>query len=264
MAVAVLHSSEPRSSSLARTGRTLGWLTLVAGGLCALAVLLPGPAHRFELLPTNIALLSVRWGAIIALGAAAMALLAVLLTLGSSSRSRWRRRARLALLINLAVAAWPLVFYYKLQTLPRIHDITTDTTNPPTFEAVLPLRRGAKNPADYVSANAAQQRQGYPDIAPLQLPLAPSVAFDNAERAARAMGWQIAAAAPDKLRIEAIDTTPWFGFKDDIVVRITPQGSGSVVDVRSLSRVGISDFGANAKRVRAYLQRVATASGAPS
>jgi uncharacterized protein (DUF1499 family) len=263
MAVAIFHTSSPRTSPPARLGRALGWITLLVGVLCAFAVLLPAPAYRIELLPLDIALLSVRWAATIALGGAALALLAVLLTLGSSSRSRWRRRARLALLINVAVAAWPLYMYYQYETLPRIHDISTDTANPPTFDAVLPLRRGAKNPADYVPASATEQRKGYPDIVPLQLPVAPSVVFDNAERAARAMGWQIVAAAPDKLRIEAIDTTLLFGFKDDIVVRVTPQGSGSVVDVRSLSRVGGSDLGTNARRVRAYLQRVATASGAP-
>jgi uncharacterized protein (DUF1499 family) len=72
----------------------------------------------------------------------------------------------------------------------------------------------------------------------------------------------VVATAPDKLRLEATDTTLLFGFKDDIVVRITPHGNGSVVDVRSQSRIGGSDFGANASRVRAYLKRVATASGA--
>ena len=263
MAVAILHPSQPRTSHLARVGRALGWLTLVVGVLCALGALLPGPGYRIELLPLNLAIQSVRWAGTIVLGGAAVALLAVLLTLGSSSRSRWRRRARWALAINLAVAAWPLYMYHQVQTLPRIHDVSTDTANPPAFDAVLPLRRGAKNPVDYVPATAVEQRKGYPDIVPLQLSLTPTVAFDNAERAARAMGWQVVAAAPDKLRIEATDTTLLFGFKDDIVVRVTPQGSGSLVDVRSLSRVGGSDFGANAKRVRAYLQRVATASGTP-
>jgi uncharacterized protein (DUF1499 family) len=260
--VAVLHTPVHRSSPPARLGRALGYLTLGIGLLCAAAVWLPPAAYRLELLPLNLVLQSLRWGGTVAVGAAAVALLAVLLTLGSSSRSRWRRRARWALVLNLAVAAWPLFMLYQFKTVPPIHDISTDTANPPTFEAVLPLRRGAKNPVDYASATAAEQRKGYPDIVPLQLPLAPTVVFDNAERAARAMGWQVVDASPARLRIEAIDTTPLFGFKDDIVVRITPQGNGSVVDVRSLSRMGSSDLGANAKRVRAYLQRVATASGA--
>lgn len=262
MAVAVLHSPSHRSSAPARLGRTLGYLGLGVGIVSAAVVALSGPAHRYELLPLNVALPAVQWGATAAAVGAALALLAVLLTLGSSARSRWRRRARWGLLLNLAVLAWPLYMYSLYETNPRIHDISTDTANPPAFEAVLPLRRGAKNAVDYVPATAAEQRKAFPDIAPLQLPIAPAVAYDNAERAARAMGWQIVAAEPAKLRIEAIDTTLVFGFKDDIVVRITPQGAGSMVDVRSLSRVGSSDFGANAKRVRAYLKRVATASGA--
>jgi len=262
MVIAVLQPTSPPTSAAARLGRTLSRLALWAGLLCAVAAALAGPAHRMELVPLNVALQSVRWAATVAIGGAAVALLAVLLTLGASARGRWRRRARWALVINVAVAAWPLYMFYQLQTLPHIHDISTDTANPPAFDAVLPLRRGAKNPPEYVPATAAEQRQGYPDIVPLQLPLAPSVAFDNAERAARAMGWQVVASAADKLRIEATDTTLLFGFKDDIVVRVMPQGSGSVVDVRSLSRVGGSDFGANANRVRAYLKRVATASGA--
>ncbi len=263
MVIAVLQPPSRPTSAPARVGRTLGRLALFAGVLCALATWLAGPAHRVEALPLDIALQSVRWGGTIALGGAAVALLAVLLTLGAGARSRWRRRARWALVLNVAVAAGPLYMFYLLQTEPHLHDITTDSANPPAFEAVVPLRRGAKNPIDYDRATAAQQRQGYPDIAPLELSLAPAVAFDNAERAARAMGWQVVASAPDKLRLEAIDTTLVFGFKDDVVVRVTPKGSGSIVDVRSLSRVGGSDFGANARRVRAYLQRVATASGTP-
>lgn len=262
MVIAILQPPTRPTSAPARVGRTLGRLALWVGVLCALAAALAGPAYRVELLPLGAALLAVRWAATVAVGAAAVALLAVLLTWGNSARSRWRRRARWALVLNVAVAAWPLYMLYLLQTLPHLHDISTDTANPPAFEAVLPFRRGAKNPADYMPGHAAAQRQGYPDVQPLQLSIPPSVAFDNAERAARAMGWQVVATAPDRLRLEATDTTLVFGFKDDIVVRITPQGSGSVVDVRSQSRVGGSDFGANARRVRAYLKRVATASGA--
>ena len=161
--------------------------------------------------------------------------------------------APLSLPPHVAVAAWPLYMYYQVQTLPRIHDISTDTANPPAFDAVLPLRRAAKNPPEYVPATATEQRKGYPDIVPLQLSLAPSVAFDNAERAARAMGWQVVAVAADKMRIEATDTTLLFGFKDDIVVRVTPAPGGSQVDIRSVSRVGKSDLGANARRIRAFL-----------
>jgi uncharacterized protein (DUF1499 family) len=84
----------------------------------------------------------------------------------------------------------------------------------------------------------------------------PAEAFARAERAARAMGWQIVAVAPEAMRIEATDTTLFFGFKDDIVIRVRPSEHGSVVDMRSLSRVGTSDVGVNAKRIRAFLARL--------
>lgn len=144
-----------------------------------------------------------------------------------------------------------------MQRLPRIHDISTDTANPPKFVAVLPLRLGARNPVDYAPATALQQKSGYPDIAPLTLSVPPAEAFARAERAANALGWTIVATAAVEGRLEATDTTPLFGFKDDIVVRVTPAtDGGSIVDVRSLSRVGGSDFGTNAKRVRAFLRRM--------
>jgi uncharacterized protein (DUF1499 family) len=143
--------------------------------------------------------------------------------------------------------------------LPHIHDISTDTANPPRFVAVLPLRAGAPNTTGYGPDVAAEQRAGYPDIAPLLLDVPPAQAFERAQHVARTMGWDIVAVAPQDRRIEATATTLLFGFKDDIVIRVAAQGSGSRVDMRSLSRVGGSDFGVNAGRVRDYLQRLAAA-----
>src|SRR5216683_1780485 len=100
---------------------------------------------------------------------------------------------------------------------------------------------------------AALQKRGYPDLAPLMLAVSPGRAFARAEAAARSMGWRIVAAAPAEGRLEASDTTRWFGFTDDIVVRVTPAPNGSRIDVRSASRVGRSDLGVNARRIRAYL-----------
>jgi uncharacterized protein (DUF1499 family) len=88
------------------------------------------------------------------------------------------------------------------------------------------------------------------------LNVTPGRAFDRAVAAAKAMGWDIVASDPAGGRIEATDTTFWFGFKDDVVVRVTPQPAGSRVDVRSLSRVGGGDLGANAARIRAFLAAV--------
>lgn len=170
---------------------------------------------------------------------------------------RPRRRGRRFLLIVLAVvlaALLPLGWsLWQARDLPHIHDISTDTANPPRFVAVLALRADAPNPADYDTAVAPLQRAAYPDLAPLRLAVAPPVAFARAERAARAMGWQIVAAVPGEGRLEATATTRILRFKDDVVVRVVADGAGSRFDVRSSSRLGRGDLGANAARIRSYL-----------
>lgn len=254
-------SSAARGS--ARVGRALGRIALAIGVSCAAAALLAGPAYRTDVLSLGVSLQTLRWAATVAIGGAVAALLALLLLVAPSAVARARFIAALALLVNLLVAAPPLYMYWQSEHLPRIHDISTNADNPPRFEAVLPLRKGARNAVDYSATTAAEQRKGYPDIVPLTLPLAPPVAFEHALQVARAMGWDIVATAPEALRIEATDTTLLFGFKDDVVVRITPQAQGSVVDVRSLSRVGGSDFGTNAKRVRTYLRRLSDSASEP-
>jgi uncharacterized protein (DUF1499 family) len=171
--------------------------------------------------------------------------------------------AVLALVIVAAAFALPVAKIRQAARLPRIHDITTDTDQPPRFVSVVALRAGAANPADYGGPEiAAQQRQGYPDLQPLSLSLPPNQAFDKALATARAMGWEIVASDPPSGRIEATDTTFWFGFKDDVVVRVAPAQTGSRVDVRSVSRVGLSDVGTNAARIRKYLAALRNASTA--
>ncbi len=240
-----------------RLGHTT--LALASGLLCAAGALLAGPAYRIEWLALGAAFELLRWATYGALGGAAVALLAwVALTLARATRGRAIAAAALAL--NAAVAGPPLYLYRQAQALPNIHDISTDTTEPPAFVAMLPLRKNARNPVEYRAETAAQQRLGYPDIAPLLLPVPPDQAFARAERTARSMGWEIVATAPDALRIEATATTLFFGFKDDVVIRIRPQAAnaqGSIVDVRSLSRIGGSDVGANAQRVRKFLAQLA-------
>jgi uncharacterized protein (DUF1499 family) len=137
-----------------------------------------------------------------------------------------------------------------------IHDITTDTENPPEFASILPLRKDASNPAEYGGPEiAAKQHAAYPDIRPLAVGISPSRAYEAALAAARRMNWQIVEGSPSERRIEAVATTRWFGFKDDIVIRISPAANGgSILDIRSLSRVGLSDLGTNARRIRTFLK----------
>ena len=128
--------------------------------------------------------------------------------------------------------------------------------------AVLPLRRAAPNSAEYGGAAlAAQQRAGYPDLGPAHVAAPPAQVFARAVEAAHALGWQIVAAVPAEGRLEATDRTRWFGFRDDVVVRIAADGAGTRVDVRSVSRVGRSDLGTNARRIRRFLAALETAVG---
>jgi uncharacterized protein (DUF1499 family) len=151
----------------------------------------------------------------------------------------------------------PLSYLQTARSVPPIHDITTDPEDPPEFEAIVPLRAEAPNPVVYGGPQvAAQQRDAYPDIAPADYPVAPEVAFEAALVAADAMGWTVVATDKAAGRIEATDRTFWFGFIDDVVIRVRPTDAGSRIDVRSTSRVGVGDFGTNAARIRNYLQEL--------
>lgn len=159
-----------------------------------------------------------------------------------------------ACIISTAAVIIPFRMYLIVRSVPAIHDITTDTENPPQFNAVLSARKNALNPAEYGGPEIAeQQKKAYPDIAPLILDVPADKAFEKALALAKKQGWEIVNADKGTWIIEATDTTFWFGFKDDIVIRITPHEQGSLIDIRSLSRVGRSDVGANAQRIRRYL-----------
>ena len=157
-----------------------------------------------------------------------------------------------ALAAVVVVGAFPLAALLSGVGVPPIHDITTDTDDPPSFVAAVPLNTPGRT--DYDPAVAEQQRAAYPDLGPAMLPAAPADAFDRARTVVDEMGWELLAADAGDLRIEATDRSFWFGFPDDVVVRVAAEGrTGSRVDVRSLSRVGGGDLGVNARRVREFV-----------
>lgn len=240
----------------ARRARRAASLTIVAltlAVLSGLGVALSGPGHRLGLLGTRWALGAFALAALVGLAAAVPAAWAI--TLALTARA-WRSVAgsALALLVALVAAAPLLAMVRAGAAVPVLHDITTDTEGPPPFVALHSLRAASENGAAYGGAVvAAKQKRGYPDLVPLALALPPQQAFARVEAAARAMGWHIVATVPAEGRLEASDTTPWFGFTDDIVVRVKAAPAGSIIDVRSASRVGRSDLGVNARRIRAFL-----------
>jgi uncharacterized protein (DUF1499 family) len=190
--------------------------------------------------------------------AAAAVILLLLVLVTSWSQLGWRNLtiAGIGLVAGAVLAYAPWQYNHRLKTLPRIHDITTDTENPPAYVAALPARAAEHaGSATYAGSQIAeQQKAAYPDLAPLRVDLPPDQAFRDALDAAKAMPrWTVVEADPATGRIEARETSRWFRFTDDIVIRVAAETSGSRIDMRSESRQGRSDFGVNAQRIRAYM-----------
>jgi uncharacterized protein (DUF1499 family) len=229
---------------------------------CALAALGAGLGHRFGWwgYRTGIAtLVYVFW---VAAGAAAICTVATILAATSAD-------ARRTLFIGLAgaaiasITAWvPYDLRMTARAVPPIHDITTDIIDPPKFVRAAALRKPDENPAAYDGpAVGEQQKKAYPDLAPLVLKAPRDKVFAAAQQVLASMGLELIDADAAQGRIEATATSLLFGFKDDVVVRIAGDAGGTKVDARSKSRVGRSDFGVNARRIRAFLARLRAAVG---
>ena len=226
----------------------------VLGSLAALGA---GLGHRFGLWDFRVGFLVLRGAAWAGLAGA----------FGCLATAVWALRGRalgalLGALLGVAAggAAFglPWAMLQRAHTAPPIHDITTDTLRPPPFVALAPARRASPNGLAYGGAAvAAQQRSAYPDILPFVIGAHPPAAFERCLGVARGLGWKIVAANPAALRIEATDRTPFFGFRDDIVIRVTSLGSASRIDLRSASREGRGDLGTNARRIRAFYREMA-------
>ncbi len=146
--------------------------------------------------------------------------------------------------------------FYTASSVPPIHNVTTDVNDPPQFDRLVALRGEGSNPIEYDAQKLAPlQFDAYPWVQPAPSSADPDEAFNQALKVLEDMGLEIVNADRDAGIIEATATTFWFGFKDDVVVRIRPAVGGSLVDVRSVSRVGVSDLGANARRIGEFLKR---------
>jgi uncharacterized protein (DUF1499 family) len=225
------------------------WLRPLASVLALVALLtlaLSGPGVRFGLWSYGTGITVFRYTAYLAIAAALVAAIALAIP---RVRAGGVLLPMVALLVSLAVLYVPLQFLQRARAVPPINDITTDTGNPPRYMTQQRTYPGGEF--------ARQQRAAYPDIAPLLLAVPPREAFARALAAAEAMGWEVVGRDAAAGTIEAVDTTKWFGFKDDIAIRVTPTPEGgSRIDIRSKSRVGRSDLGTNAQRIRAYAERL--------
>lgn len=211
----------------------------------------------------------------------------VALVLALVVKPRWGvRRALVSVIVPLVVGGVAAMLLGPAQTAPFVHDVATDVADPPVFgpaiaearaavgggNGVEPMDRPVRELPSYRAAAASPRvapiagrtvgdlvREGYPDLKPLRLAAPPAEAFRQARAAAEAEGWTIVRADPSAGLIDATDEGFWFGFKDDVAIRVRPADGGSLIDVRSASRVGLSDVGVNAKRIAGYLARLAPA-----
>lgn len=246
-------------------------LTIVILG--AIVAALSGPLQKTGLYEFGMAFTILRY-AIYALGAgAAFCLIGFVFGLIAFGGNVLSHAANGLLGIVIAIAVFLVPYSQMSRNAPPIHEVTTDFDNPPAFVDIVPLRvaNEAANPPEYVAKierfgrtfDIMQlQKDNYPDIQPLRFEGTNYEAvFEKALKGVEEMNWTLVSANPQLGRIEAYDTTPWMGFVDDVVIRVEAQPMAYEIDIRSKSRVGFGDVGANAERVRKYLKKVGGGSG---
>ena len=188
--------------------------------------------------------------AIACFGSVLLLILAIVLLLRRRF-TPWRKNILLRAIFALPGAAL-LLALTSGGNHPMIHDISTDTADPPTFTVALQERGAESNTLEINQDVMRQQEEAYPDLKTLVSPLSTDEAYNRALQVATNLGWDIYHQDSNTGVIEAVDTTSIMGFKDDIVIRVRSSAQGTLLDLRSVSRVGEGDLGANAKRIRAF------------
>lgn len=227
----------------------------------------------FSLLTTVASIIVIRFGFLelrpalaTFFGALALAGLSILVGLAAFA-AIWHNGSRgmslilLAFLINAMILAYPAYLAYQYRKLPAIHDITTDAINPPRFDTLASLRvSDGANSAVYAGLYSAElQRTAYPDIEPISIDIPPQRVYELVMRIVNRRKWLIIDERPPQPpqrpgRIEAVARTPIMGFREDVSIRVAPDGDGSRVDIRSSSRYFEHDLGSNAARIAKFTE----------
>jgi uncharacterized protein (DUF1499 family) len=248
--------TDQSTTLVAPAARWSGRFALFSVGLLVVSLCL----HRFTSFPTRVAMNLFAVG----FAGAGLAMLIGLVALVQIWRTGCGGAGSMALGILLPLAAFtgPMGYAVTHNNLPRINDVTTDTTSPPQYVALAKRPHGANSSAYAGPQVAAQQVKAYPDLRTLVLERSAEDAFEMVEEAVRRLRWRVVAAEPPAARpprpgtLEATDQTLIVGFTDDIVVRVEGSATRARIDVRSASRYGTFDFGQNAARVRRFLAEV--------
>ena len=230
---------------------TLSHFILLLALAAAVLLLIAGPGTRLGWWDFRSGFGFMRWSVYIALAAVVFGGLLLLVT---KARRGPTSVLVLALVVSLTTAAIPLSLLQQARSVPRIHDITTDVVDVPEFVAIAPLRADAPNPVEHAGAEViAQQQSAYPEITTYITPVPPEQVFRAAIAVAQDLGWEVVDQNPAEGRIEGYHTTFWFGFIDDVVIRNRAVDGSTQVDMRSKSRVGLSDVGKNAARISEFM-----------
>lgn len=233
----------------------LGWAAILLALAAILCVLTAAYGFRQGWWPVLRALDIAEWGVWSAVAGALAAIVGLVIwpLRGARDRARSAKRgtgtawpAAVGLILTLPVLVMAGGWQYATVTSAPINDVSTDVQDPPVFWFT-------KTPSDYPPANAATQQAAYPDVRPLSLPLDSDAAFDAILALIADRGWEVLSDDRSEGQVEAVATSPLFGFQDEVAIRVTPTESGTQIDMRSRSRIGQIDRGANARRIKAFL-----------
>ena len=222
-------------------------MSLMASGLFVLAVIMLRGAFMDYKLPLLIILI----GTLIAMAAFVLTLGA--LALGQISQLNMQRVA-IALILSAVIFAPVVMAGRALSGVPLINDIMTDTQNPPQYTVVPTQRKSFDNSLELSDARLAFHNKHYSHIKPLRFSGAPDSHFDNVVDLVGERGWTLVAADKAKGVVEATESTVFFGFKDDVVIRLSAENGETRIDMRSASRQGRSDFRVNARRITEFFE----------
>ena len=244
-----------QSPVTARLGKRLVVIGMLVALASAAAMVFSGIGYRLDLYHFRVGFMILRWAFWFALAGAILSV-AGLVIAGGRPRTTLIA-AIVGTVVGVVAAAIPWNWKQTAESLPYIHDISTDTANPPEFVAAAGLRKPGDHPVTYDGKEVADlQQKAYPDLATLTTRASSEKVFEAAKAAIASMGMQLVDADPAQGRIEANQASLLYGFTDDMVVRIAAGADGTKVDVRSKSRVGRSDLGQNAKRIQVFLAKL--------
>lgn len=222
-------------------------ISLLAGGvvLAAMAAL-------------RLALVDYKLPVLMILIASLMAFIALLMTVGALVFGQVSQlnlqRVIIALVLSAGIFVPVFMAGRALEGIPLVNDIMTDTDNPPQYAVAPTVRKSFDNSLELSAAALEKHREHYGDMVPLMLDGAPAAHFDTVEALVRDRGWKVLSADKEKGTVEATVITPLFGFKDDVIIRLSEAGAKTRVDMRSASRQGRSDYRVNATRINDFFE----------